>query len=361
MTYLNYAALSPTHPKVEQEVTTTLTTIKEYLYSEAGVEWYRTKIQESRETVARLLHLSNATNLAFVANASTANHLLLSAITWNRGDTIVSTTHENPSIQNALLALQSRGVKTHFIPPSSSPECFWESLEQSLKRDNIKAIIISHVSHVDGRLFPIADIAEFSRARGIFFAVDGAQAVGHLDVNVQALNCDAYFFSGHKWCCGPLGTGGLIISDRLSESVSSILVPPSINGPSFASRFEIGTHNIGLIAGLAMACYIKLQEGLNTTNLFHIREFVMQELQQLPAIKIQGWTGPHAPGILTFQCLHPKRYDHLRRQLYEKWHIVLKTFSDYPDGECPSLRLSWSPETNLENVQKVLAVIKLCI
>ena len=361
MTYLNYAGLCPTHPEAEQEVADTLASLKHYLYSDAGVEWYRTKIQQCRETVAGLLHVPDASNIAFVPNASTANHLLVSALTWNPGDDIVSTTHENPSIRNALLALQAKGVKTHFIPPSSSPEHFLKSLEQNVSRLNLKAIILSHVSHVDGRVFPIAEIAEFSRSHDIFFAVDGAQAVGQIDVNFQALNCDAYFFSGYKWCRGPLGTGALIISDRLAASASSLWSQPIDHGQSPASRFEIGTHNIGLIAGLARTCHIKRQHGVETAKLFQIREFVLREFQQMPMIKIQGWTGPQAPGILTFRCLRPDRHDRLYRQLYDDWHIVVKAFSDYPAGACPSFRLSWMPETDLQDVKKVLETIKLYV
>ena len=303
----------------------------------------------------------HASNIAFVPNASTAAHLLLSAMSWKPGDTILSTTHENPSIKNELLALQPKGVNTQFLPPLSSPERFLESLKQSLGIPTIKAILVSHVSHVDGRIFPIAEIAEISGRRNIFFAVDGAQAVGHIDVNFEALNCDAYFFSGYKWCCGPLGTGGLIIAERGSETDSFIARQPKVKGQSLASRFEIGTNNIGLIAGLAMACQVKIRKGMETEKLVQIREIITQELQHLPMMKIQGWTGPHSPGILTFHGLPPNRYTHLHQRLHDDWHIVVKGFSDYPEGECPSIRLSWESESDPRDVKKVLQTIKLFV
>ena len=124
MLYLNYAALCPTHPEAEQEVESTLTEFKEYLYSDAGIQWYRSKIQRCRDAVAQLLNVSDPSFVAFVPNASMANYLILSSVRWNPGDIILSSTHENPSIRNELLALKHRGVETRYLPPSSTPQQF---------------------------------------------------------------------------------------------------------------------------------------------------------------------------------------------------------------------------------------------
>ena len=176
MIYLNYAALSPTHVQVEQEVEKTLSEFKEHLYSDAGIEWYRAKVQHCREAVGALLHVSDQSFIAFTPNASTANYMLLSLIAWRPGDIILSTTHENPSIRNELLALQHRGVETHFLQPTSSPQQFLVSVQHALQKQKVRAIILSHVSHVDGRILPITEIASLAKEHDSLCIVDGAQA-----------------------------------------------------------------------------------------------------------------------------------------------------------------------------------------
>ena len=354
MIYLNYAGLSPTNPEAEQEVEKTLSELKEHLYSEAGIQWYQTIVQQYRQTVGDLLHTTDPSSIAFVPNASTANYLLLSSIDWQPGDVILSSTHENPSVRNELLALKHRGVETRFLPPTSSPQQFHTSVQHALEEQKIKVIILSHVSHVDGRIFPIAGIAALAKEHNSLCIVDGAQAVGQISVNVENLDCDAYFFSGYKWCCGPLGTGGLVFSKRLMEHVPFILSKPIPEGQYPASRFEIGTHNIGLIAGLAKACDIKKQEGLNTKLLKNIREDAKQQLEDIKEVQTREWDGPHAPGILTFTYQHHDRF----MNILKKEHIVVKQFRDYPEGETPSIRISWLSQADAKYMKLIVDKIR---
>ncbi|WP_447969241.1 aminotransferase class V-fold PLP-dependent enzyme [Nitrospira sp. M1] len=354
MLYLNYAASCPTRLEARQEVETTLSEFHEYLYSESGIQWYRTKIQRCRETVARVLHVSDPSSIAFVPNASTANYVLLSSIDWKRGDIILSSTHENPSIRNELLALTHRGVETHFLPPTSSSQQFLKSVRDALHEQPVRAIILSHVSHVDGRIFPVTEIAALAKECRTLFIVDGAQAVGHIAVHFDKLLCDAYFFSGYKWCGGPLGTGGLVLSKHLREHIPSIQSQPEPKGQPLASRFEIGTQNIGLIAGLAKACEHINQEGLNTEVLQNIREAAKRQLEQTNDIQLQEWDGPHAPGILTFQHQHHT----MLMKIFKKNNIVVKPLTEYPEGEIPAIRMSWLGLADAQNVTNALDTIR---
>ncbi|GJL64201.1 MAG: cysteine lyase [Nitrospirales bacterium] len=354
MTYLNYAGSCPILPEAEQEVERTLTEYKDYLYSEKGIQWYRTKVQQCRETVAALLHVSHPSAIAFVPNASTAHYLLLSSMDWKPGDIILSSTHENPSIRNELLALKHRGIEPQFLTPTSSPQEFLTSVHHALHAPRVRAIILSHVSHVDGRIFPIAGISVLAKERDTLLIVDGAQAVGHIAVNFDHLNCDAYFFSGYKWCRGPLGTGGLVVSKHFLENSPSVRSTSTLTGQYPASRFEIGTHNIGLITGLAKACENINQEGLNTQGLKTIREVAKQHLGEMQEMQAREWDGPHAPGILTFESQHHNAI----MEVLQKENIVVKPFTDYPKGETPAIRMSWLNEADTNNVRNTFDKIR---
>ena len=350
MIYLNYAALCPTLAEAEAEVERTLTEFKRYLYSDAGIEWYRHKVHECREKVGRLLHVSDLSSIAFITNASTAHYLLLSSLKWEPGDTILTTTHENPSIMRQLRALERQGIHVHAVRPTS-PQTFLHVLEEQFNRPRVNAIVMSHVSHVDGRVFPIHDVASLARARRCPVIIDGAQAVGHIPVDLNVLDFDGYFFTGHKWCEGPLGTGAMVVRERFFAHPRYRGIEEE-HGGSPARSFEIGTHNVGLIAGLAKACEHRRQQGLETYPLPDVREAVKKRLGGTRRCRFMEWAGPHAPNILTFTG--PSDLDHgrLANRLTSEFGIIVKPFVDYPVDETPAIRLSWSSTMNLHDRQK---------
>ena len=78
--------------------------------------------------------------------------------------------------------------------------------------------MVSHVSHVDGRILPISLLSTMAREREAMFFVDGAKAVGHIPVDLDQLDFDVYFFTCHKWCAGPLGTCAMVLNHHFLNS-----------------------------------------------------------------------------------------------------------------------------------------------
>ena len=355
MIYLNYAALCPTLTEAEEEVERTLAEFKRYLYSEAGIEWYLGKVSDCRQKVGALLHVNDSSSIAFTTNASTAHYLLLSSLKWVPGDTILTTTHENPSITKQLRAHEREGVHVRAIRPTSIPS-FLHALEEGLDEPGVNAVVISHVSHVDGRIFPIQEVASLARARHCLVIIDGAQAVGHIPVDLNALDFDAYFFAGHKWCGGPLGTGALVARE-------SFFTHPRYRGiegetlDRAASRLEIGTQNIGLIAGLAEACAQRHQRGINAARQRAFRETAKELLSGHRNCRFLEWQGPHAPGILTFKGADDLDHEAFVKRLASEAGVVVKPFVDYPEEDAPAIRLSWSSTMDQREFQKGVMAI----
>ena len=357
MIYLNYAALSPPRQEAQEEVEVTVAEFKGLLYSEVGLDWYQKKILACREDVAGLLNVSEPSWIAFVPNASMASHLALSFIDWRPGDTILTSTHEHPSVTREMDWLVHRGVHVLPIKPTSPHEIL-TTIEGHLSTKPIKAIVLSHVSHVDGRIFPVSEIGRMVQERGILFIIDGAQAVGHIPAQLDQLDFDLYFFPGHKWCRGPLGTGTLIVHERfITKNPAFAQAGLGWNGTQ-AGRFEIGTHNIGLIAGIARAIKLLRKEGLRSTEQEEIRKMARTELERINPIRIQQWDGEHSPGILTFQCRAPQTHQTIMDMFQKEENIVVKQFLDYPEGETPSIRLSWASAEDRTNVSLAVKAIE---
>ena len=356
MMYLNYAALAPTHEEAEKEVEHTLHDFKKFLYSEAGIQWYLGKVKDCRRSVANLIGVDDPSTIAFTSNASTACHLLLSSFDWKPDDIVVTSSHENPSILQALRHLTLKGVQIHSIAPQTLGE-FLGQVDLALQAERVKALVLSHVSHVDGRIFPVDEISALAREQNIPLVIDGAQAVGHIPLDMNRLRCSAYFFTGHKWCEGPLGTGAIIMTNEFLALNPGLATLAKELGKIPATLFEIGTQNIGLIAGLAKACEIKHQDGLHTHILERVRTEAKARFEQVPGIRFVGWDGPHAPGILTIKGKPGTDHVKLGKALAEEKNIIVKVFADYPKGEAPALRLSWSrsvpPQFVLEGFDSV--------
>ena len=148
MIYLNVAGLSPFKQAVQQEVTATFEQFSRLLYSDEGIHYYRKTLQRCRQQLAQWLQVEDAQNIAFVPNATTASWLVLSRINWKPGDQVLTTTHENSTVLREILALQTHGVHVHTLD-SNSPNELEAEIEHLLVSTHVRAIVISHVSHID--------------------------------------------------------------------------------------------------------------------------------------------------------------------------------------------------------------------
>ncbi len=344
MIYLNPAGLAPFHHDVQQEISRTLNTFSHLLYGEAGIQYYRDTLQRCRQTIADWLRLNDAQRLAFMPNTTTACSLVLSRINWKPGNVLLTTTHENSTILNEIEKLSDRGVRVIALDPDVLSGIL-PALERTLHEQPVQAIVISHVSHFDGRIFPITAIQDLAQSHHTPLIVDGAQAIGHIPVSFQEISPYAYFFPGHKWCTGPMGTGALIIGKD-----SHLETQP------YWAGYELGTQNIGLIAGFAKACHLKAQTHSNNQILKGVREEWKACLRPNPGIRTIEWDGAHAPGILSFVCLD-ERTEQAMDTLSATHSLAWKTLThpSYPSNL--SIRVSWNTDTPGIDIRSTLALL----
>jgi len=159
------------------------------------------------------------------------------------------------------LACEATGAKLRVVPVDERGELRLEELAHLLASGRVKVVACVHVSNALGTINPVAEIARLARAAGATVVVDGAQAVPHAKVDVAALGCDFYAFSGHK-VYGPTGIGALWGRHELLAAM-----PPFQGGGdmirhvTFAhtdyapppARFEAGTPHIAGAVGMAAA------------------------------------------------------------------------------------------------------------
>ena len=178
-----------------------------HFLSEHATEEY----EGARKTVQWFLHAADASEIIFVRGATEAINLV--AQTYGRtnvhaGDEVLITAMEHHSnIVPWQILCEEKGARLRVAPISDSGELLLEDFE-NLLGPRTKIVAVTHVSNALGTINPVQRIIEMAHRENIPVLVDGAQAVPHLRVDVQALDCDFYVFSGHK-VYGPTGIGVL--------------------------------------------------------------------------------------------------------------------------------------------------------
>ena len=220
--------------------------------------------EKARKTVQEFLHAASPEEIIFVRGATEAINLV--AQSYGRthvqaGDEVVLTTIEHHSnIVPWQMLCEEKGARLRVAPINERGELLLDEFE-GLLNSRTKIVAVTHVSNALGTINPVRRMIAMAHKRGIPVLLDGAQAVPHLPIDVQALDCDFYVFSGHK-LYGPTGIGVLYGKATLLDAM-----PPwqgggdMINSVSFEKttynvlpfKFEAGTPDISGAIGLGAA------------------------------------------------------------------------------------------------------------
>ena len=181
-----------------------------------------------------------------------------------------------------------------------------------------RIVAVNHVSNTLGTVNPVKQIVDMAHAHGVPVLIDGAQSVAHIAVDVQALGCDFYCFSGHKMY-GPMGVGVLYGREELLNDM-----PPYQGGGEMIStvtfdrttynelpfKFEAGTPSVGDVIGLGEAISFMQEVGIGTIAAHEdeLLHYATEQLTQLPGIRFFG-TAPDKTSVLSFLVGDAHPYD----------------------------------------------------
>jgi cysteine desulfurase/selenocysteine lyase len=265
----------------------------------------------ARATLARFLNV-RADELVLCSGTTFAINLV--AYSWalprlQAGDTIlVSRMEHHANIVPWQLVAQRTGAQVRVAEITPEGTFDPDALRRSMTPD-VKLLAITHVSNVLGTVNPVRAICREARSRGIVTVVDGSQAVPHRPVDIAAIGCDFYSFTGHKMC-GPTGTGALWARrEHLAE------MPPFLGGGEMIrevsfegtvfndgpQKFEAGTPNIAGFVGLGAA--VDYLQGLGMAHV-EAREagllaHMTQALEAIDGVRILG-SAPEKAAVVSF-------------------------------------------------------------
>ncbi|MBS0664615.1 MAG: aminotransferase class V-fold PLP-dependent enzyme [Verrucomicrobia bacterium] len=264
--YLNTGGLGPTPQRVLDRVYGTMTEMQEHSEPE-----HERRIKPARRALASFLG-ARPDEVCFTRNTTEGNSIVAAGLALNPGDEVIFETHAHPGGSYPWFnQVQRHGVVVKLFEPDVTSAEANVARIAALITPRTKVIQVSHIVCTTGLVLPVRAIADLAHQHGAWFHVDGAQAVGMIPVDVGALGCDSYAFSGHKWLGGPHETGGFFIRRDRLEQVAPVeigsysgdlpFLPGVIKLEDSAVRHEYGTRNLGLIAGLAEAIRFQLELG----------------------------------------------------------------------------------------------------
>jgi cysteine desulfurase/selenocysteine lyase len=273
----------------------------------------------AREKLRSFINARSTREVVFVRGTTEAINLVAQSYARPRlqpGDEIlISWLEHHANIVPWQMVCEQTGAVLKVIPITRSGEVDYAAFE-SLLSDRTRLLALSHVSNALGTIVPVERFIREARRRGIPVLLDGAQAAPHMPVDVQALDCDFYCFSGHKMC-GPTGIGVLYGRESLLAAMppwqggGDMILAVSFKGTIYNElpyKFEAGTPHIAGAIGLGAAVDYLEAIGLERIAAAEqdLLDYATQRLSAIPGLTLVG-TAPEKAAVVSFtvEGVHP--------------------------------------------------------
>lgn len=253
-------------------------------------------VYAAREAVAGLLGVPDPLRVVFGANATEALNLAMGGL-LRPGDHVITSSMEHNSVMRPLRALERQGVRVTVV--GCSPEGVLDpaAIAAAIRPDT-RMIILNHASNVVGTILPVAEVGQIARRHGVLLLADAAQTAGTIPIDMKAEAIDLLAFTGHKSLYGPMGTGGLIIGERVDPS---LLNPLKRGGTGSRSEWEeqpdflpdsceSGTLNAVGLAGLTAGIRWVVQRGIEAIRAHEmmLAQRLIDGLRAIPKVIVYG-------------------------------------------------------------------------
>ena len=328
----------------------------------------------SRDAVARFINAASRREVVFTGGTTGAINLVAQSFCRPRlkqGDVVLITHLEHHSnIVPWQLVCEQTGAALRVAPISETGDVDLETLRAMLD-DDVKFVAIAHVSNSLGTVLPVADLVREARAHDIPVLVDGAQAVPHLPVDVQALDCDFYAFSGHKMF-GPTGIGILYGKEALLDAMppyqggGDMILEVRFEGTTYNElpyKFEAGTPNISAAVGLGAA--VRYLEGIGMDRVARhehmLLAYMQEQLGRVEGIRLIG-TAEKKASVQSFMLdeIHPHDLgtilDHEGVAIRTGHHCAMPVMEFF--GVPGTARASLALYNNRDDVDRLVAALE---
>ncbi len=297
--YLDHNATTPVHPEVLEAM---IPFFQDQFGNASSIHWAGREVKkyldEAREKVAALVNASPE-EMIFTGCGTESDNMAIKGIglsLQDKGRHIITTRVEHHAVLHTCQFMEKMGYEITYLPVDSFGLIDLEELRRSIRPDTI-LISIMFANNETGTIFPVRDIGEIAREKGVIFHTDAVQAVGKIPIDLQRMPIDILSLSGHKLNT-PKGIGAQFI--RRGTKIS-----PLIHGGAQERSRRAGTENIPYIIGLGKACEIARRDFQKRhDHLLTLRGRLESILQTIPDVELNGHPTQRLPNTLNASFLY---------------------------------------------------------
>lgn len=283
-----------------------------------GVHWLSQQATElheaARETVRRFINARSTNEIVFTRGTTEGLNLIASSFSdefMGEGDeVIISTMEHHSNIVPWQLQAHRKGIVQKVIPLTESGELDMEAYAR-LFTDKTRIVSVTHVSNVLGTVNPVRELVRIAHEHNVPIVIDGAQSAPHFMVDMQAIDCDFFVFSGHK-TYGPTGIGVLYGKEACLDKLppyqggGEMIEHVSFSHSTFERpplKFEAGTPDYVATHGLATALDYLSAIGMDNVEAHEqmLTSYALERLAQIEGMKIYGPSGHSHDAVVSFQ------------------------------------------------------------
>jgi isopenicillin-N epimerase len=302
--------------------------------------------------------------MAITRNASEANETMIFGLDLRRGDEVIVTTQNYPRMLTAWDQRARRDgvvVKriTFPLPPKSAQEIVDRFAAAVTPRTRV--IEVTHITNLSGHIMPVRELVDLARPRGIEVLVDGAHAYAHFPFTRDALGCDYYGTSLHKWLLAPVGTGFLYVRKSKQKQLWPLMAAPPSMDEDVRKYEEIGTHpaaNHNAIAA-ALAFHRAIGAERKAARLRFLRDrWAKRLVAESPRIRVLTHLDATSSGAIALFAVDGMDMGKLQEWLLAKHRIVSTPIIH---EEFQGIRVTPNVYTTLDEVDTFAETVLLAV
>jgi cysteine desulfurase family protein len=331
-------------------------------------------VYDARETVCELFRAPDPLRVTFGKNVTESLNVALQGL-LQPGDHVITSSMEHNAVMRPLRALERAGVEVTVVGCSPQGELDPAEVEDQF-RSNTRLVVLNHASNVVGTLLPVAEVGALCRERGVLLLVDAAQTGGAYPIDVQAEHIDLLAFTGHKSLCGPMGTGGLIVGERVEEKGMEPLI---LGGTGSRSEYELqpdflpdmlesGTLNVVGLAGLRAGVRWVLERGVESIRAHEVAlaQALIDGLRGIPGVTVYGTLDAGRQTATVSFNVAGMEPSEMGLRLDDEYGIMCRvglhcapaahrTIGSFPGG---TVRFGLSAFSTMEEIERALAAVE---
>jgi len=358
LVYLNNASLGPSPALVVDATEHYRRTLDAHPSRWMWGGW-KEEIEGVRTKAAELLG-ADAEEIALIHNTTEGMNLIAASLDLEPGDEIIVADHEHTSGTIPWLYRQiPKGVQ--LVRPTlpllpTEPDEIVEVYRKAIS-PKTRVISICHVINTNGMILPVRQISAMARDRGILVAVDGAQAPGHIPVDLHDLGCDFYAASSHKWLFSPKGVGVFYARQDSQDLLRPLVVAHGWEDTSIRRLENYNTRNLPEVLGLGVAVYFQQLMGpqRRTARILQLKHALREELDGNPVFAIKTPADDRlSAGIQTIEVVG-RDVKEVTTELYEKHRIDCRPMASHGLN---GLRVSVSVFNSEEQIKGLVSALQ---